>query len=110
MVGDSDCKGVRRKLCGNGSILYLDCGNGFTDSTLLKKRKMGKFCYKIYINKFYFKTYVCWDCPGRSMVKNLCFHCKGTASISGRGTKIPHAAWCSQKSKNMVYVTDFSHK
>ena len=52
---------------------------------------MGRFCYKIYINKFDFKTYTCWDFPGCSVVKNPCFHCKGTGSISGWGTKIPHA-------------------
>ena len=62
---------------------------------------MGKFCYKLYINKFDFKTYICWDFPGHPVVKNLCFHCKGIGSISGQGTKIPHAAWCSQKNKNM---------
>ena len=30
------------------------------------------------------------------MVRTLCFHCWGSCSIPGWGTKIPRAAWCSQ--------------
>lgn len=28
--------------------------------------------------------------PGGPVVKTLCFHCRGTGSIPGQGTKIPH--------------------
>jgi len=31
------------------------------------------------------------DFPGDPVVKNPCFHCRSTGSISGKGTKILHA-------------------
>ena len=31
------------------------------------------------------------DFPGHPVVKTLCFHCRGSDSILGWGTKIPHA-------------------
>ena len=37
------------------------------------------------------------------------FHCKGTVSILGQVTKIPHAMWCGQKKKrerNMPFPQD----
>ena len=33
---------------------------------------------------------------GRPVVRTLRFHCSGTGSVSGRGTKIPYAMWCGQ--------------
>ena len=41
----------------------------------------------------------CWDFPGGPVVKNQCFHCRGTGSIPGQGTKVPQAVQCSQKKK-----------
>ena len=38
-----------------------------------------------------------WDFPGGSLVKTLCFIAKGLGLIPGQGTRIPQAAWCSQK-------------
>ena len=33
------------------------------------------------------------------MVRTQRFHCRGSSSIPGRGTKIPQAVTCSQKKK-----------
>ena len=38
-----------------------------------------------------------WDFPGSPVVKIPCFHCRGLGFDPWSGTKIPHAAWCSQK-------------
>ena len=37
--------------------------------------------------------------PGGPVVGTLCFHCRGTGLTPGWGTKISHAAPCSQKKK-----------
>ena len=37
--------------------------------------------------------------PGGPVVKTPCPHCRGTGSIPGRGTKIPHAARHGKKKK-----------
>ena len=39
------------------------------------------------------------DSPGGPVVKTLHFQCKGMGSISGQGTKIPHAMWQGQSIK-----------
>ena len=39
------------------------------------------------------------DFPGGPVVKNLSFQCRGTGSIPGPGTQIPHAMQHSQKKK-----------
>lgn len=39
------------------------------------------------------------DFPGCSMVKTLCFLCRGPGSSPGRGTKNPHAVLLRQKKK-----------
>ena len=39
------------------------------------------------------------DFPGSPVVKTLCFQCRGTGSIPGLGTKIPHAMLSGQKKK-----------
>ena len=31
------------------------------------------------------------DFPGGPVVKTLCFQCRGTGSVPGQGTEIPHA-------------------
>ena len=38
-----------------------------------------------------------WDLPSGPVVTNLHFITGGRGSITGRGTKIPHAVWCDQK-------------
>ena len=38
-----------------------------------------------------------WDFPRGPVVKTLHFHCRGTGSIPGQGTKILHATQCGQK-------------
>ena len=38
------------------------------------------------------------------MVKTPCFHCRGTGSVPGRGTKILHATWCGKKKKKFLIV------
>ena len=43
------------------------------------------------------KNRTSWDSPGGPVVQTLCFDCRGTSVIRGPGTKIPHAAWHSQK-------------
>ena len=45
------------------------------------------------------------DFPGRPGVKTLHFHCRGTGSIPGRGTKIPwHGVWL-KKIEVLKYLT-----
>ena len=39
------------------------------------------------------------DFPGGPVVKTPCFQCRGTGSIPGLGTKIPHAMLRGQKKK-----------
>lgn len=41
-----------------------------------------------------------WGLPGCPGVKTPCFHCRGTESISGQRTKIPHVTWPRQTNKN----------
>ena len=48
------------------------------------------------------KAEATWDFPGGPMVKTPCFHCRGRGSIPGRGTKIPHATWRSQKTEKQT--------
>ena len=42
------------------------------------------------------------DLPGDSMFRLHALNTGATGSVSGRGTKIPHAAWHSQKKKKSV--------
>ena len=49
-----------------------------------------------FFNDFLKLKYI-WDFPGGPVVRTLCFHCRGTVSIPGRGTKIPRGAQRSQK-------------
>ena len=46
------------------------------------------------------------DFPGGPVVKTPHFQCKGMGSISGQGTKIPHAMWQGQsiKKKKKSYL------
>ena len=44
------------------------------------------------------------DFPGSPVVKNLHFHCGGTGSIPGWGTKNPHATQCGQKKKKSLQI------
>ena len=41
------------------------------------------------------------DLPGDSMFRLHALNTGATGSVSGRGTKIPHAAWHSQKKKKI---------
>ena len=43
------------------------------------------------------------DFPGSPVVKNLFCNAQDARSIPGRGTKIPHAAQCGQKSLKKKY-------
>ena len=45
------------------------------------------------------------DFPGRLVVKTLHFQCRGAGSISGQGTKIPHAARHGQISLISPHLT-----
>ena len=36
----------------------------------------------------------CQDFTGSPVVRTPCFNCGGAGSITGQGTKIPHALWC----------------
>ena len=40
-----------------------------------------------------------WEFPDISLVRTLCFHCRGLALIPGWGTKIPQAAQHGKKKK-----------
>ena len=40
--------------------------------------------------------------PGSPVAGTLCFHCRGMGSTPGWGTKISHAAPCSQKKKKKL--------
>ena len=40
----------------------------------------------------WFKTIEIWDFPGGLLVTVPCYHCRGTDSIPGQGTKIPNDA------------------
>ena len=42
--------------------------------------------------------------PGGPVVKTPHFQCKGMGSISGQGTKIPHAMWQGQSIKKKSYL------
>ena len=37
--------------------------------------------------------------PGCLVVRILGFHCYGPVSVTGQGTELLQAAWCSQKKK-----------
>ena len=43
-----------------------------------------------------------WDIPGSPVVKFLASTGGGMGSISGWGTKIPHAMGCGQKKKKKI--------
>ena len=43
------------------------------------------------------KSKLNWDFPGGPVVKTLYCQCKSEGSITGWGTKIPHAAWPEKK-------------
>ena len=45
--------------------------------------------------------------PGGSLIRALCFHCRGTVSIPGWGTKILHATWNSWKKCTFCIYWDF---
>ena len=45
------------------------------------------------------------DFPGGLVVKNPPSNAGGMGSIPGRGAKIPHATWCSQKKKIIIITT-----
>ena len=44
-------------------------------------------------------NHACWDFPGGQVVKTMRFHCRGrgTDSIPGGGTNIPHARNAAKK-------------
>ena len=57
-----------------------------------------------------------WGFPGGAVVRIWCFTAGGLGSIPAQGTKIPQAAWCSQKTKKqlILYIdlvsSTFNHK
>ena len=55
--------------------------------------------YKGLIFKIYKQL---WDFPGGPVIKNPHFHGRGKGSIPGRGTKIPQAVCCGQKTKENI--------
>ena len=42
-----------------------------------------------------------WEFPDGPVVRTLRFHCRGCGFNPSQGTKIPQAAWCSQKQKKI---------
>ena len=50
------------------------------------------------------------DFPGSAEVKTLCFHCRGAGLIPGQGTKVSHAAWCSQEKKKNFFSIENKYK
>ena len=46
-----------------------------------------------------FQKWKSMDFPGGPVVKTLSFQCRGTGSIPGPGTQIPHAMQHSQEKK-----------
>ena len=54
---------------------------------------------------FFFCNGVSGDFPGSPVVKTSCFHCRGTDSIPGQGTKIPQTTECGKKKKKYVCIT-----
>ena len=58
------------------------------------------------LNQQGFKNVCSGDFPGSPMVKTPHFQCRSVGSISGRGTKIPHAAWHSQKKKKCMFCME----
>ena len=41
--------------------------------------------------------------PWGAVVKTPWFQCRGTSSIPGQGSRIPHAWWCGQKKKEEAF-------
>ena len=44
------------------------------------------------------------DFPGGPVVRLHTSNAGGTGSITGRGSKIPHAMWCHQKKKERIMI------
>ena len=63
----------------------------------------GPYNFKLYSKMlvFFFCNGVSGDFPGSPVVKTSCFHCRGTDSIPGQGTKIPQTTECGKKKKSM---------
>ena len=55
-------------------------------------------------SKAHIKTTRVQDFPGGPVVKTPSCQHRGTSSIPGQGTKIPHAAWCGQKIKKKKLI------
>ena len=62
----------------------------------------GLTCIYLFPYIFHNKNEILRDFPHGPMVKSLCFHCKGTGSIPGQGTKILYTCGTVKKRKSEV--------
>ena len=60
---------------------------------------------RVRIKNFKNKSTTSQEFPGGPVVRTQHFHCPGLGSIPGWGTKIPQAAWQSQKKKKKQSIT-----
>ena len=82
-------KGLQFGVCNHGKP------HASPHRTREKKRKLGGLLQT--------DVYIClhWDFPGNKVIKNLPCNAGGAGSITGQGTKVPHAMEYSQKKKDL---------
>ena len=61
------------------------------------------FYFMFIFKTILYKIYSFRDSPCSPAVKTLCFQCRTSSSILGRGPKIPHAVLKEMKTPNKIY-------